>query len=109
MQKPAEDPHYSAQPIRPQDREGGRLSPAASEGKAPFHTHLFVLAQSSRTLFAPIERIVIARGVFTSLKDLPRKLMRYIQAYSAAAKPFAWKYSDVNRRFHTNELNATAH
>jgi transposase len=59
--------------------------------------------------FARIERNVIARGVFTSLKDLARKLMRYIHAYSAAAKPFAWKYSDVNRRFHTKELNATAH
>jgi transposase len=59
--------------------------------------------------FARIERNVIARGVFTSVKDLARKLMRYIHAYSAAAKPFAWKYSDVNRRFHTKELNATAH
>jgi len=35
--------------------------------------------------------------------------MRYIHAYSAAAKPFSWKYSDVNRRIYTKELNATAH
>jgi transposase len=59
--------------------------------------------------FARIERNVIARGIFTSVKDLARKLMRYIHAYSAAAKPFSWKYSDVNRRIHTKELNATAH
>jgi transposase len=59
--------------------------------------------------FARIEREVIARGIFTSLKDLARKLMRYIHAYSAAAKPFSWRYSDVNRRIHTKELNTTSH
>ena len=59
--------------------------------------------------FARIEREVIARGVFTSVKDLARKLMRYIHAYSAAAKPFSWKYSNVHRRIHTKELHATAH
>jgi transposase len=48
--------------------------------------------------FARIEREVISRGVFTSVKDLARKLMRYILMYSKAAKPFKWKYSDVTRR-----------
>lgn len=48
--------------------------------------------------FARIEREVIARGVFTSVKDLARKLMRYIRAYSQTARPFRWKYSDVNKR-----------
>jgi transposase len=48
--------------------------------------------------FARIEREVIARGVFTSVKDLARKLMRYINAYSKHAKPFQWRYSDVRRR-----------
>ncbi len=48
--------------------------------------------------FARIERDVIARGVFTSVKDLSRKLMRYIRAYSKDARPFRWKYSDVTRR-----------
>jgi transposase len=38
--------------------------------------------------FARIEREVIARGVFTSVKDLSRKLMRYIRAYSKDARPF---------------------
>ena len=45
-----------------------------------------------------IERGVIARGVFTSVRDLARKLMRYIRAYSKTARPFNWKYSDVRRR-----------
>jgi hypothetical protein len=48
--------------------------------------------------FARIERDVIARGVFTSVKDLSRKLMRYIRAYSKDARPFRWKYSDITRR-----------
>ena len=48
--------------------------------------------------FARIEREVIARGVFTSVKDLTRKLMRYIHAYSKDARPFQWKYSDVKKR-----------
>jgi transposase len=48
--------------------------------------------------FARIEREVISRGVFTSVKDLARKMMRYIRAYSKTAKPFKWKYSDVSRR-----------
>src|ERR1700739_4994197 len=48
--------------------------------------------------FARIERDVIARGIFTSVKDLARKLMRYIRAHAKIAKPFQWKYSDVSKR-----------
>ena len=48
--------------------------------------------------FARIEREVIARGVFASVKDLARKLMRYIRAYSKDARPFRWTYSDTSRR-----------
>lgn len=48
--------------------------------------------------FSKIERDVIARGVFTSVADLARKLMRYVRAYSKNATPFRWKYSDVKRR-----------
>jgi transposase len=48
--------------------------------------------------FSRIERDVIARGVFSSVRDLGRKLIRYIRAYSKTARPFNWKYSDVSRR-----------
>jgi transposase len=48
--------------------------------------------------FSRIERDVIARGVFTSVPDLARKLIRYVRAYSKTARPFRWKYSDVRRR-----------
>ena len=48
--------------------------------------------------FAKIERDVIARGVFTSVADLRRKLMRYIRLYNKQAKPVKWKYFDSSRR-----------
>jgi transposase len=59
--------------------------------------------------FARIERDVIARGIFTSVSDLARKLRRYINAYSANARPFQWKYSDPTRRIRSNEITATGH
>jgi transposase len=59
--------------------------------------------------FAKIERDVIARGIFTSVSDLARKLRRYINAYSANARPLQWKYSDPTRRVRSNELTATGH
>ncbi len=47
--------------------------------------------------FAKIQRDVIDRGVFTSVRDLARKLQRYIRAYEKAARPFRWTYTDLNR------------
>jgi transposase len=48
--------------------------------------------------FSKIERDVIARGVFTSVADLKRKLMRYIRRYNRDAKPIKWAYRDPARR-----------
>src|SRR5579884_2501809 len=48
--------------------------------------------------FAKIQRDVIDRGVFTSVADLSRKLMKYIRLYGKSAKPFRWTYTDVSRR-----------
>jgi len=48
--------------------------------------------------FSKIERDVIARGIFTSVTDLRRKLMRYIKHYNKTARPFRWSYSDPTRR-----------
>jgi len=48
--------------------------------------------------FAKIERDVIARGVFTSKRDLARKIRRYIDRYNTAAKPFRWTYADPTKR-----------
>ena len=48
--------------------------------------------------FSKLQRDVIDRGIFTSVADLKRKILRYIKLYQKAAKPFQWKYSDVRKR-----------
>lgn len=48
--------------------------------------------------FAKIERDLIYRGVFMSVKDLARRIMKYIRHHNKEAKPFKWKYDDPSRR-----------
>jgi transposase len=48
--------------------------------------------------FSKLQRDVIDRGIFTSVADLKRKILRYIRLYQKTAKPFKWKYSDVRKR-----------
>ena len=48
--------------------------------------------------FSKIERDVTARGIFTSVTDLRRKLMRYIKHYNTTATPIRWAYADPSRR-----------
>jgi len=48
--------------------------------------------------FSKLQREVIDRGIFTSVGDLRRKILRYIRLYAKSAKPFLWKYSDPRRR-----------
>jgi transposase len=52
--------------------------------------------------FARIQRDVIARGVFTSTKDLHKKLMRYIYQYNKNARPLKWKYDNPANRIRCN-------
>jgi transposase len=58
--------------------------------------------------FAKIERDVIARGVFTSVADLARKIKKYIRVYAKSARPFRWTYTDPKRRI-GNVIAGTAH
>src|SRR3984885_3723538 len=48
--------------------------------------------------FSKIQRDVISRGVFTSVKDLARKLTRYIRNYNKTATPIRWIYKNVDHR-----------
>ena len=59
--------------------------------------------------FAKIERDVIARGIFTSVADLKRKLMRYIRKYNQAPKTVKWKYFDPTRRIDPSTSAVTVH
>jgi len=48
--------------------------------------------------FAKIERDLLARGVFTSVADLARKIRRYIRHYNKTAKPIRWSYRNPKHR-----------
>jgi len=54
--------------------------------------------------FGKIERDVIARGVFTSVSDLKRKLMRYIRHYNKSPRTVKWKYADPSRHIGTQSV-----
>jgi transposase len=71
-----------------------------SHAKVPMH---FTPTYSSwlnqvQLWFAKIERDVIARGVFTSVPDLKRTLMRSIRRYNKNPKTVKWKYFDPSQR-----------
>jgi transposase len=59
--------------------------------------------------FARIERDVTARGIFTSVADLRRKLMKYIRAYAKRTQPIRWTYTDPHRRITTKRITGTSH
>ena len=48
--------------------------------------------------FARIQRDVIRRGIFSCIKDLDKKLMRYIRQYNKNPKPLKWTFADPARR-----------
>src|SRR5712692_6341501 len=59
--------------------------------------------------FAKVERDVIARGVFTSVTDLKRKLMKYIRRYNETSRPIKWKYTEVSNRIGASNSTVTVH
>ena len=59
--------------------------------------------------FSKIERDVIARGIFTSVKDLSKKLIRYIRHYNQNPKPIKWTYRDTSNRIVGPDSSVTVH
>jgi transposase len=57
--------------------------------------------------FGKIERDVIARGVFTSVSDLKRKLVRYIRHHNKAPRTMKWKYADPWRHISTQSVGTS--
>jgi transposase len=55
--------------------------------------------------FAKIERDLLARGIFTSLPDLARKIRRYINRYNEDPKPIRWTYNTPAYRITTDSAN----
>lgn len=60
--------------------------------------------------FGKIERDVLARGVFTSVKDLKQKIMKYIKAYNNSPRPIKWAYDNPSKRIkHASGFAVTGH
>ena len=58
--------------------------------------------------FNKIERDLLARGIFTSVPDLARKIRRYIRKYNERPKPIRWVYNDPTHRI-TIDSAVTSH
>jgi len=58
--------------------------------------------------FGKIERDLLARGIFTSIPDLARKIRRYIQRYNEHPTPIRWTYSNPAHRI-TTDSAVTGH
>ena len=52
--------------------------------------------------FSKIERDLLARGVFTSISDLARRIRKYIRHYNKAPKPIRWSYRNPMHRISSN-------
>jgi transposase len=48
--------------------------------------------------FSKIERDLLARGIFTSIADLARKIRRYIRQYNKVPKPIPWSHRNPAHR-----------
>ena len=56
-----------------------------------------------------IQRDVIDRGIFTSVNDLKRKILRYIRLYQKTAKPFAGNTPTPPGESSASDFSGTAH
>ena len=56
--------------------------------------------------FARIQRDIISRGIFTSVKDLDKKLMYYIRQYNTHPKPLKWTFANPRKRITANSSDS---
>ncbi len=60
--------------------------------------------------FSKMERDLIARGIFHSVGDLRRKIMRYLRHHNRTARPIRWVYRDPSHRITmTTHSDVTGH
>src|SRR6187200_1699347 len=75
------------------------------------HVHLHFTPTYSSWLnqvelwFAKIERDLLARGIFTSVADLARKIRRYIRLYNKVPKPIRWAYRNPVHRISSTSVS----
>src|SRR5207249_10765456 len=80
----------------------------SSEGPCPLHPTYSSWLNQVELWFSKIERDVIARVIFTSVKDLRLKITNYVREYSKTAKAFKWGYRDPSFRI-TADSTVTVH
>ena len=103
---PARDPCDRRQSLGAQDQSASRRF---STAHPRVHLH-FTPTYSSwlnqvELWFAKIERDLLARGIFTSIPDLARKIRRYITRYNEDPKPIRWTYSNPAHRITTDSAD----
>src|SRR5262252_5263569 len=54
--------------------------------------------------FGKIQRDLIERGVFTSVSDLRRRIMKYIREYNKTSRPYKWSYRDPSHRITVDSI-----
>lgn len=59
--------------------------------------------------FSKLKRDVLTRGVFKSVKDLDRKIMKFIRSHNKDARPYRWTYRDVSKRMPASSSTVTVH
>lgn len=59
--------------------------------------------------FSKLKRDVLARGIFKSVGDLDRKIMKFIRAHNKNAQPYKWTYCDVSNRMSPFDSTVTVH
>jgi len=72
----------------------------------PLHPDLLLLAQSGRKLVCQNRARRHCRGVFTWVKDLARRLKRYIRYYNRAPKLLKWTYRDPSHRISVDTISS---
>jgi transposase len=59
--------------------------------------------------FSKLKRDVLARGIFKSVKDLDRKIIRFIRHHNQKSHPYRWTYCDVSKRIAPFDSTVTVH
>ncbi|MEM7583846.1 MAG: IS630 family transposase [Acidobacteriota bacterium] len=59
--------------------------------------------------FSKLKRDVLARGIFKSVNDLDRKILKFIREHNKTASPYKWTYRDVSKRIAHSDSTVTAH
>jgi len=58
-----------------------------------------------RAWLTAASKVDLARGIFTSVADLTRKIRRYIRHYNKTPKPIRWQYRNPAHRISSTSVS----